>query len=90
MNKQMSELKETNPGRAYRILKKMGAAPGDCSDNNLFTLPGHEEEGLLAEQSAERIAQHFAEISQQFPPLNIGPCYIKAEKQNQPPSNPGL
>ena len=71
MQKQMNELKETNPGRAFRILKKMGAMPGDCSGNNNFTLPGHEEEGLSAEQSAERIAQHFAQISQQFPPLNI-------------------
>ena len=26
---------------------------------------------MSAEQSAERIAQHFGEISQQFPPLNV-------------------
>ena len=42
MQKQMNELKETNPGCAYRILKKMGAMPSDCSGNNNFTLPGHE------------------------------------------------
>ena len=62
-------MKETDPGHAYRILKKMGAQPGDCSETNTFTLPNHEAEGLSAEQSAERMAQHFAEISQQFPPL---------------------
>ena len=65
MKKQMNELKDANPGRAYKILKKMSQRPGDCSENQNFTLPGHEEEGLSAEQSAERIAQHFAQISQQ-------------------------
>ena len=71
LRKNVDELKETNPGKAYRILKKMGAQPGDCSEGSSFNLPSHESENLTDEQSAERIAQHFADISQQFPPLNI-------------------
>jgi hypothetical protein len=30
MRKNIDSLKNTNPGRAYSILKKMGAKPGDC------------------------------------------------------------
>ena len=70
MQKNVQELKDSNPGRAFMTLKRMGAQPGDCSENGSFILPNHEAEGLSAEQSAEKIAQHFADISQQFPPLS--------------------
>ena len=69
LNKNLDELKETKPGQAYSILKKMGAQPGDCLDNNTFTLTSHE--GLSDEESVECIAAHFAEISQEFPPLDV-------------------
>ena len=49
----------------------MGAQPGDCIDSNTFSLASHEADNLTEEQSAESIATHFAEISQQFPPLDI-------------------
>ena len=49
----------------------MGAQPGDCIDSNTFTLPGHESENLTEQESAERIAEHFAQISNEFPPLDI-------------------
>ena len=65
----MDALKQTKPGQAYSILKKMGAQPGDCIDSNTFTLPAHESESLTDLQSAERIATHFAAISQEFVPL---------------------
>ena len=48
----------------------MGAQPGDCVDSNTFTLPNHVNENLSEEQSAERIADYFATISQEFPPLD--------------------
>ena len=50
----------------------MGAQPGDCIDaSNTFTLPNHEGENLTEEESAEQIAEHFAAISQEFPPLDV-------------------
>ena len=49
----------------------MGAQPGDCTDSNSFKLPSHVAENLTELQSAERIADHFAGISSNFPPLNI-------------------
>ena len=70
LRKKMDELKESKPGQAYNILKKMGAQPGDCIDANTFTLPTHEELGLTSQQSAERIADYFASISQEFQPLD--------------------
>ena len=66
----MDELIECKPGQAYNVLKRMGAQPGDCIDSNTFTLPSHESEGLSNEQSAEQIANYFAHISQEFPPLD--------------------
>ena len=70
LRKKMDDLKESKPGQAYNILKKMGAQPGDCIDANTFSLPTHEEIGLTSQQSAERIADYFASISQEFQPLD--------------------
>ena len=68
--KNVTDLKESNPGKAYSILKNMGAQPGDCTDSQTFTLPGHEDNKLTNEESAEQICNHFAEVSQEFPPLD--------------------
>ena len=64
-------MKESNPGKAFSVLKSMGAQPGDCTDDHTFTLPGHQELNLSDEQSSEKIADHFASISREYLPLNI-------------------
>ena len=46
----------------------MGAQPG--KDQGSFTLPEHTEQNLTVQESVEKIAQHFAAISQEYPPLN--------------------
>ena len=71
LEKNVRSLKEDDPGKAYRSLKKMAALPGDCSDDGSFTLLSHMEDNLTSEESTERIAQHFAQISQEFPPLDL-------------------
>ena len=85
----MDALKNTNPGQAYNILKRMGAMPGDCIDGNTFSLPNHEEDNLSHEQCAERIADHFAEISNQFHPLDVAtlPTHVqtKLKCSDRPP-----
>ena len=90
LRKNMDELMDCKPGQAYNVLKRMATRPGDCTDSNTFTLPGHESENLSAEQSAERIADYFAEISQEFPPLdkNLLPPHVqrKLESESEPPS----
>ena len=49
----------------------MGAMPGDCIDSTTFSLPIHECDDLSDEQCAECIAEHFALISSEFPPLDV-------------------
>ena len=45
--------------------------PRDCYDEGsfTFTLQSHLEDNLLSTESNERIAEYFASISQEFPPL---------------------
>ena len=70
LEKNVRSLKEDDPGKAYRSLKKMAAQPGDCSDEGSFTLILHQKDNLTSQESTERIEQHFAQISQEYPPLN--------------------
>ena len=84
MHKNINALKDTNPGQAYSIMKRMGAQPGDCTDFNTFTLPEHANTNLTNLQSPERIAEHFSEISQEFSHLNVNllPDWVKAKLED--------
>ena len=63
LDKTSQSLRESDPGKAYSILKRMGAQPGDYEEDGSFVLPEHVSLGLTAAQSADRIAQKFADIS---------------------------
>ena len=94
----VEDLKEAQPGKAFGILKTMGAQPGDCSDDLTFSLPNHQELNLNDQQCAERIAEHFASISREFAPLNPSllpgrvraklddECYLKIKATKKPHS----
>ena len=69
MQKNIDTLKQSNPGQAYTMLKKMGAQPGECDEGNTFTLPHHENLSHL--EAADKIAEHFARISREFPPIKM-------------------
>ena len=79
LSKNIDSLKETNPGHAYNILKRMGAQPGEYNENSIFTLPTHEN--LTPLEAANKIAEYFSEISREFPHLNPGilPDRLKAK-----------
>ena len=88
LDKSLNMLHESKPGQAFRILKKLGAHPGDCTDNSgSFTLTSHEN--ISPEISTEKIADHFAAISQEFPPLlsELLPRCVR-EKLNSPGNPP--
>ena len=70
LNSNVRALLDTEPGRAYSILKRLGAQPGDTGDAATFDIQEHVSLGLSPAESADRIAQKFAQISQEFPPLN--------------------
>ena len=79
MEKNISDIKSSNPSKAYSLLKRLGARPGDCDEMNTFTLPSHSN--LSPEQSAEIIADPFSQISQEYPPLSEAslPDRVKAK-----------
>ena len=62
LRSKIDALKEAKPGKAFKILKDMGAQPGDCTDNHSFSLPSHQEQNLTPKQAAEEIAEHFPNI----------------------------
>ena len=88
LEKNVRSLKEDDPGKAYRSLKKMAAQHADCSDEGSFTLISHLEDNLTVEESTERIAHHFAQISQEFPPLNLNLLPDSVKVKVQEPTNP--
>ena len=69
LRKNIYSLKEANPGKAFSILKKMGARPGDLEDTSNFLLPHHE--GLSKVESGNKIADHFSQVSAEYLPLSV-------------------
>ena len=90
MNKKVEALKITEPGKAFKILKTMGAKPGDSVDDLSFTLPAHQKEGLTSKQSAEKIAEYFSKISNEYPPLNIDLLPERVKSILKTPSSPPI
>ena len=84
LNRNLENIKQSKPGQIFSVLKRLGAQPGECPDSNTFSLPAHENLCLSPDQSAERIAEHFASISQQYPPLNTDllPTRVKNKIQS--------
>ena len=70
LDKNVRAIKESDPGKAYSILKRLGAQPGE-TDACCFEVKEHCDLGLTASEAADRIAQKFSEISQEFPPLKV-------------------
>ena len=64
------EVSEGKRGSTYPALKKLGLRPGQEVQSQ-FLLPSHADRNLSAAQSAEIIANHFSNISQEYAPLNI-------------------
>ena len=58
LEKNVRSLKESDPGKAYSTLKKMGAQPGDMLDDGSFSLISHLEKNLTNKESIEQIADH--------------------------------
>ena len=71
MKKNVQDLMELNPGRAYGTLKRMGMRPDECQNTGTFTLPAHAAANLSSQDCAERIANHFSEISKTLPALSV-------------------
>ena len=72
----VSDLKVTDPGRWYQMAKKIGAVDkmsgGDIKVDSLSNFDNV--------QCAQKIAEHFAAVSNEYSPVNNEqlPCYLPA------------
>ena len=86
----MDDLNEAKPGKAFGVMKTMGAQPGDCSDDQTFSLPNHQELNLSDQECAEKIAEHFSLISNEYAPLSLSllPTRVinRLNDQSSPPT----
>ena len=71
MKKNVDSIMHAKPGQAYKMLKRLGARPEENPEDGAFILPEYERLGLSAADSADRLAQSFADVSQEYPPLVI-------------------
>ena len=80
-SKFVNDLKLTEPGKWFKMAKRIGAVDrmsgGDIQVQSLTNLNNV--------QCVQKVAQHFAAISQEYSPVNISqlPCYLPAQ---MPPS----
>ena len=72
----VTELKETNPRQFYQMCKRVGAVE-NMNQGELFV---KSLSGLSDNQCAEAVGQHFAAVSQELSPVDLGqlPAYLPA------------
>ena len=76
-SKFVSELKMTDPGKWYKMAKQIGAVDkisgGEIQVQSLANMNNA--------QCAQKVAEHFASISQEYRPVDINqlPCYLPAQ-----------
>ena len=77
----VSELKISNPAKWYTMAKRLGAE----DNHNENELKVESLNGLDNQQSAEKIAEFFSKVSQEYSPLNLNelPAYLPAGKPLQ-------
>ena len=77
----VTELKTTNPGKWYKMAKRIGAVDrmngGDVSVESL--------QHLTNKQCSQKIAEHYSKISNEYSPVDHDqlPCYLPAEQVPQ-------
>ena len=74
----LDEVAEGKRSNSYTALRKLEFGYND-SRKSTFTLPSHAEDNLSPTQSAERLAEYFSQISQEFEPISTEkfPPWIK-------------
>ena len=69
LKKNVSQLKNSNPGKAAATLNRYAVNQCEYDEDKNFTLTSHAEENLSDEEQLERIANFFASIASEFPRL---------------------
>ena len=75
----VNELKESDPSKWYSIAKRIGTDPNSKTDGSLVV---DCLKGLSDSDSAEKVAEHFSQISNEYQPLNTVqlPSYLPANE----------
>ena len=71
LKRNVDSLAKVKPGKAHKILKKLGAKPGEDRDSTEYEIPEFKDQGLTNKQIADWVGDFFAEISQQYKPLSV-------------------
>ena len=66
----MDEVIQGERSSAYKAIIKLGNQPGERGQHELV-LTSHQELGLTAQQSGDRLADHFSNISRTLDPLSL-------------------
>ena len=66
----MEEVSLGKRSSSYEAIRKLGNRPGE-GGQKAVVLSSYHERGLTSQQSAERLANHFSNISRTVEPLNI-------------------
>ena len=67
----------TGNGIIRQKTEGLDTVPGDNCNGDSFQLPEHVSLNLTAKQSADRIADHFSSISQEFEPFNLDHMHVE-------------
>ena len=65
-----AEVREGKRNNSYSALRKLGGG-GKSAGYQSFSLPSHIEDDLSPEQCANRFADYFSKISQEFQPIDV-------------------
>ena len=89
LKRNVSDLMQAAPGKAWQTVKKMGAQSGECGGQGGFTLTEHLDQNLSEEQSLEKIVTYFSELSSQHPPLCVENLPDRVQQKKNSEINPG-
>ena len=64
------EVRDGKKGSAYSAIRKLGNRPGETGRPD-FLIPAYVEQQLTPQQSAEKLADHFSQISETVEPLEV-------------------
>ena len=80
----IQEVADGKRGSSYSAIRKLGDGPDGVDKRKEFTIPSYVEEALTPEQAANRLASHFAAISQTVAPIDVNNFHpsLRLEIQN--------
>ena len=67
----IQDVQDRKRGSGYAAIRKLGESRADKEQRKEFKIPSYIEEGLTSQEAADRLACHFAAISQTVTPLDI-------------------